>query len=54
MSIQLLSLFAVAMLAAVLGKLAVGTAGMANLVCLCGLMLFAILTRIQGIRKPVV
>jgi hypothetical protein len=54
MSIQLLSLFAIAMFAAVIGKVAVGAAGMANVICLSGLLLFMILTRIQGIRKPVV
>ncbi|MDB5385178.1 MAG: hypothetical protein JWM11_824 [Planctomycetaceae bacterium] len=54
MSIQLLSLFAIAMFAAVIGKLAGSAASMANLVCLCVLLLFVVLTRIQGIRKPVV
>jgi hypothetical protein len=54
MSIRLLSLFAVSMFAAVIGKLSVSAAGMANLICLSVLLLFIVLTRIQGIRKPVV
>jgi hypothetical protein len=54
MSIQLLTLFAVAMFAAMIGKLAVGTTSVANLICVVVLMLFVVLTRIQGVRKPVV
>jgi hypothetical protein len=54
MSITLLVLFAIAMLAAVIGKFTVAGAGVANVTCLCLLIVFAVLTRIQGVRKPVV
>ncbi len=54
MSVTLLVLFAIAMLTAVIGKFSVAAAGAANLVCLCLLVLFAVLTQIQGVRKPVV
>ncbi|MDB5336500.1 MAG: hypothetical protein JWN70_2119 [Planctomycetaceae bacterium] len=54
MSITLLVLFAIAMLAAVIGKFTVAAAGVANVTCLCLLIVFAVLTRIQGVRKPVV
>ena len=54
MSVTLLLLFAIAMLAAIVGKLTVTAAGAANLACMCLLVVFCVLTRIQGIRKPVV
>ena len=54
MSVTLLVLFAMAMLTAVIGKVSVAAAGIANLVCLSLLVVFAVLTRIQGVRKPVV
>lgn len=54
MSVTLLVLFAIAMLAAVIGKFTVAAAGVANVTCLCMLVLFVALTRIHGVRKPVV
>lgn len=54
MSVTLLVLFAIAMLAAVIGKFTAAAAGVANVTCLCMLVLFVALTRIHGVRKPVV
>lgn len=54
MSVTLLLLFVIAMLTAVVGKFTVAAAGVANVICLCLLVLFAVLTQVQGIRKPVV
>ena len=53
MSVTLLILFAMAMLTAVIGKFSVAAAGVANLVCVSLLVVFAVMTRIQGVRKPV-
>lgn len=54
MSMTLLVLFSIAMFAAIIGKLTVTAAGAANAACVCLLVMFVVLTRIQGIRKPVI
>ena len=54
MSVTLLILFAIAMLTVVVGKVSVAAAGVANIVFLFLLATFVVLSRIQGIRKPVV
>lgn len=54
MSVNLLLLFSSAMVTAVVAKVTPGSSGMASIACVCLLVLFAVLTRVQGIRKPVV
>ena len=56
MSMELLILFAAAMVAAIIGfgEVAVGVAWVAKLACGVLLVLFVALTRVRGIRKPVV
>lgn len=54
MPVLLLLLFAIAMSAVVVGKLTVSAAGIANLTCLCLLVLIALVLQRRGIRKPVV
>lgn len=53
MPVHLLGLFSVAMISAVVGKVS-SAGGLANLICVCLLVLFVVLMRIQGVRKPVV
>ncbi len=54
MSVTLLILYAIAMLTAVVGKFSVAAAGIAQFICLFLLVTLVVLSRIQGIRKPVV
>ncbi|MCC7425170.1 MAG: hypothetical protein IT428_33285 [Planctomycetaceae bacterium] len=54
MSVELLFLFAFAMLAAVLGQVGVAGVALANMVCIVTLALFFVAVRVRGVRKPVV
>jgi len=54
MSVNLLLLFSLAMITAVVAKMVTGYGIMATATCVCLLVLFAVMTRVQGIRKPVV
>lgn len=54
MSVDMLLMFAVAMLALVLGQLGVAGAAFANIVCAVSLAVFFFAARLRGIRKPVV
>lgn len=54
MSVNLLLLFSSAMVTAIVAKVTSSPGGWANITCLCLLVLFAILTQVNGIRKPVI
>ncbi len=54
MSLEMLVMFAVAMLAASLGRLGVGFSTAADVLCLLLLGVLALMVRYSGLRKPVV
>lgn len=54
MSIELILIFAAAVLSALLGQTVASAASVANTVALSLLALFAVVLRWQGVRKPVV
>ena len=54
MSVNLLGLFSLAMITAVIAKMTAGYGGLASAACVGLLVLFAVLTRVHGVRKPVV
>lgn len=54
MSLELLILFAIAMLAAALGQLGIAGAAAANAVCAVSLAIFLVALPLRGVRKPVV
>lgn len=54
MSVSLLVLFSTAMISAIAAKTVVGLGGAASVVSVCLLLIFVVLMRVQGIRKPVI
>lgn len=54
MSVNLLLLFSSAMITAIVAKVTASPGGWANIACLSLLALFAVLTHVKGIRKPVI
>lgn len=54
MSLNLLLVFSLAMMTAVIGNTSTGSSGLANSACLVLLLSFVLLTAFQGVRKPVV
>ena len=54
MSLELISIFAVSVLAAISGQVFAHSAGLANMVAVILLALFAAMLSVRGVKKPVV